>query len=65
MATLTDFLANVVTQDTKKRLQVYDTLSRYLSDPRSSLECDDTDGFITGLASWVACSNYKVTNNLL
>ncbi|XP_052252616.1 CLIP-associating protein 1-like isoform X3 [Dreissena polymorpha] len=63
MATLTDFLPNVTTQDTKKRQQCYETLSRYLSDPRSSLECDDNDAFMTGLAAWVTCSNFKISMN--
>ena len=60
MATLNDFMPNVTTSDTKKRQQCYEVLSRYLSDPRSSLICDDIDGFIEGLAAWVTCSNYKV-----
>ncbi|XP_052805187.1 CLIP-associating protein 1-like isoform X9 [Mya arenaria] len=63
MATLTDFLPNVTTQDTRKRQQCYESLSRYLSDPRSSLECEDNDAFVSGLASWVTCSNYKVSLN--
>ena len=57
---LTDFLASVTTTDTKKRQECHDSLSLYLKDPRSSLECDDIDAFIEGLTQWVTCSNYKV-----
>ena len=57
---LTDFLTNVTTTDTRKRQECYEGLSNYLKDPRSSLDCDDLDGFIEGLSQWVGCSNYKV-----
>ncbi|KAL4229386.1 hypothetical protein ACF0H5_012425 [Mactra antiquata] len=60
---LSDFVPNVTTQDTRKRQQCYDVLSRYLSDPRSSLDCDDFDALVEGLTAWVTCSNYKVSIN--
>ncbi len=61
MATdLNDFMPNVTTQDTKKRFLVHTELVPYLSDPGSSLVCEDIDKFIEGLVGWVNCSNYKV-----
>lgn len=58
--TLSDFVPNVTTQDTRKRQQCYEVMSRYLSDPRSSLVCEDMDALVEGLTAWVTCSNYKV-----
>ncbi|XP_048238503.1 CLIP-associating protein 1-like isoform X25 [Haliotis rufescens] len=64
MATdLNDFMPNVSTQDTKKRFLVHTELVPYLSDPGSSLVCEDIDKFIEGLTGWVNCSNYKISVN--
>ncbi|XP_067686715.1 CLIP-associating protein 1-like isoform X18 [Haliotis asinina] len=64
MATdLNDFMPNVTTQDTKKRFLVHTELVPYLSDPGSSLVCEDIDKFIEGLIGWVNCSNYKISVN--
>lgn len=61
MATdLNDFMPNVTTQDTKKRFLVHTELVPYLSDPGSSLVCEDIGKFIEGLTGWVNCSNHKV-----
>ncbi|XP_053408715.1 CLIP-associating protein 1-like isoform X9 [Mercenaria mercenaria] len=60
---LSDFVPNVTTQDTRKRQQCYEVMSRYLSDPRSSLACDDMDALVEGLTAWVTCSNYKISLN--
>lgn len=60
MATLDDFLPNVTTQDTRKRVQAHSDLLPYLSDPHSSLACTEIDDFIGGLVGWINCSNYKV-----
>ncbi|GFN94586.1 clip-associating protein 1 [Plakobranchus ocellatus] len=61
MASLTDYLESVTTQDTKKRLQAHAELVPFLSDPRSSLDCEDydLDTLIEGLAAWVKSSNFK------
>ena len=63
--TLDDFLPNVVTQDTRKRLQAYEKLVPYLENERSSLYCEETDKFVDGLAGWINSSNYKVTTVML
>ncbi|XP_021373909.1 CLIP-associating protein 1-like isoform X9 [Mizuhopecten yessoensis] len=63
MATLDDFLPNVITQDTRKRIQAHGDLIPYLSDPHSSLTCGDIDELINGLVGWVNSSNYKVSVN--
>jgi len=60
MACLDDFLANVTTPDTRKRIQSHAELVPYLSDPTSSLACSEIDDFIGGLTAWVNSSNYKV-----
>ena len=54
------FLPNVVTQDTRKRLQAYGELVSYLRDPSNSTNCDEIDRIIDGLTSWINSSNYKV-----
>ena len=61
-STLDDFLANVVTTDTRKRVQCYEDLLPYLSDPTSSLQCDEFDRFVEGLTGWINSSNYKVNS---
>ncbi|XP_069119548.1 CLIP-associating protein 1-like isoform X8 [Argopecten irradians] len=63
MATLDDFLPNVTTQDTRKRIQAHGDLIPFLSDPHSSLNCSDIDELINGLVGWVNSSNYKVSVN--
>nr|AYP63828.1 CLIP-associating protein 1 [Haliotis discus discus] len=64
MATdLNDFMPNVTTQDTKKRFLVHTELVPYLSDPGSSLVCEDIGKFIEGLTGWVNCSNHKISVN--
>ncbi|XP_033732918.1 CLIP-associating protein 1-like isoform X3 [Pecten maximus] len=63
MATLDDFLPNVTTQDTRKRIQAHGELIPFLSDPHSSLTCGDIDELINGLTGWVNSSNYKVSIN--
>ncbi|XP_064594427.1 CLIP-associating protein 1-like isoform X2 [Liolophura sinensis] len=61
--TLDDFLPNIVTQDTRKRIQSHAELVPYLSDPRSGLDCEDIDLLVDGLVGWVNCSNYKISLN--
>ena len=66
MARLVDFLDAVTTQDTRRRLQTHSELVPFLSDPRSSLDCEDyeMDSLIEGLAAWVKSSNFKVRSTL-
>ena len=54
------FLPNVVTQDTRKRLQAHGELVSYLRDLSNSTNCDEIDRIIDGLTSWINSSNYKV-----
>ena len=61
-SSLDDFLANVTTQDTRKRLQTHGELITYLQDYDSSLACEDMDRFVDGLTGWVSSSNYKVSS---
>ncbi|XP_055860577.1 CLIP-associating protein 1-like isoform X8 [Biomphalaria glabrata] len=65
MSSLDDFIDGVTSQDTKKRLQTHADLIPFLSDPHSSLECQDfnVDQLIEGLAGWVKSSNFKVSLN--
>ncbi|KAL3837045.1 hypothetical protein ACJMK2_022432 [Sinanodonta woodiana] len=63
LRTLDDFVPNIVTQDTRKRLQAHSDLVPYLGDPRSSLQCDSFDAVIEGLLGWVNSSNYKISIN--
>ena len=60
MANLDTFFPSVVTQDTRKRLQVYTELVNHLKDPGSSMYCEEMDNFIDGLGAWLNSSNYKV-----
>ncbi|GFS08140.1 CLIP-associating protein 1 [Elysia marginata] len=62
MASLTDFMDCVTTQDTRRRIQAHSELVPFLSDPRSSLECEDyeLDTLIEGLTAWVKSSNFKI-----
>ena len=62
MATLDDFMSSVVSQDTKKRQSVHEKLVQHLQDPNNSLNCEEMDKFVDGLASWVSSSNYKVSD---
>ena len=54
------FLPNVVTQDTRKRLQAHGELVSYLRDPSNSTNCEELDRIVDGLTSWISSSNYKV-----
>ena len=63
--TLDDFLQNVITQDTRKRLQVYGELVPYLQNERNSVYCEEMDKFVDGLAGWINSSNYKVMHSLV
>jgi len=60
MTSLDDFLAGVVTADTKKRLETGEELTTYLQDSETSMYCEEMDKFIEGLAGWVSSSNFKV-----
>ncbi|XP_013391206.1 CLIP-associating protein 1-like [Lingula anatina] len=62
-SSLDDFMANVVTNDTHKRLDAYNGLVGYLSEPRSSLQCENMDEFVDGLVAWMNSSNYKISGN--
>lgn len=58
--TLDFFLANVLTQDTRRRLQTHEELLEYLRRDDSSLLCEEMDKLINGLSSWISSSNFKV-----
>lgn len=58
--TLDYFLANVLTQDTRRRLQTYEELLEYIQRDESSLFCEEMDKFVNGLSAWISSSNYKV-----
>ena len=60
MTSLDEFLAGVVTADTKKRLETGDELMTYLQNPETSMYCEEMDKFIEGLTNWVSSSNFKV-----
>ena len=58
--TLDYFLPNILTQDTRKRLQLHEDILTYLHSPGASSSCDDMDKFIDGISAWISGSNYKV-----
>jgi len=58
--TLDYFLAGVLSQDTKRRLEVGDELVSYLRNKQTSLYCEEMDKLADGLANWVNSSNFKV-----
>ncbi|XP_041372233.1 CLIP-associating protein 1-like isoform X7 [Gigantopelta aegis] len=60
---LNDFLQDVTTLDTRRRLVAYEELVKFLRDPTNSLDCDDVEAFIDGLVKWVHCSNFKISVN--
>jgi hypothetical protein len=57
------FLPNVLSQDTKKRIETGEDLVNYLRSNGSSLRCEDIDKFVDGLTSWINSSSFKVSNN--
>ncbi|KAK2159527.1 hypothetical protein LSH36_151g02038 [Paralvinella palmiformis] len=57
------FLPSVQTQDTRKRLAIYEEIADYLRDDSSNIALDDVDKLVDGLASWVTSSNYKVRDS--
>ena len=61
MANLDTFLPNVITQDSKKRLQVHPELVIHIRNEDSSLYCEEMDIFMDGITNWVNCSNFKVS----
>jgi len=58
------FLAGVLSQDPKRRLEVSEDLVSYLRNKETSLYCEEMDKFADGLASWVNSSNFKVVSSL-
>ena len=58
--TLDHFLPGVLSQDTKRRLEVGENLVLYLRNKQTSLYCEDMDKLVDGLASWVNSSSFKV-----
>ena len=58
--TLDYFLPNVISADTKKRIEAGEELIVYLRNKDSSLYCDEIDKFVDGLAYWVSSSSFKV-----
>lgn len=61
--TLDYFLANVLTQDTRRRFQIHEELLEYIQRDESSLFCEEMDKFINGLSAWISSSNYKISLN--
>jgi len=60
MTTMDNFIPLVSTTDTRKRLTVGADILTYLSDPSSSIECDDIGVLIDAIVPWMTNSNFKV-----
>jgi len=55
------FLAGVFQSDTHKRLQVAEELLDYFKNTENGIqEFQEFEKLVTGLAAWVASSNFKV-----
>ncbi|XP_076338246.1 CLIP-associating protein 1-B-like isoform X2 [Tachypleus tridentatus] len=63
MASLDEFLKQLVVQDTKKRIQLGEDIISYLENPSNTIECEEFGDFIDSVASWVNNSNFKVSQN--
>jgi len=63
--TLDYFLPGILTQDTKKRLEVGEDLVTYLRNDETSLYCEEMDKLVDGLTGWVSSSNFKVRRSIL
>lgn len=57
---LDHFLPGILTQDTKKRIEVGEELVTYLRNGNTSLYCEEMDKLVDGLTAWVSSSNFKV-----
>ncbi|KAL1426601.1 hypothetical protein MTO96_018183 [Rhipicephalus appendiculatus] len=60
---LEQFVPQLSSQDTKKRLQLGATLLSYLEDPLNLVDCTEMGAVIDGLVSWLNSSNSKVAQN--
>jgi len=58
--TLDYFLPSILSQETKRRLEVGEELISYLRNKQTSLYCEEMDKLADGLASWVSSSSFKV-----
>ena len=60
MAGLDQYMSDLSSTDTKKKLTVGQNIINYLEDDNNPLECEDIGGFIDGLVPWMQSSNFKV-----
>ncbi|XP_075748296.1 CLIP-associating protein 1-B isoform X5 [Rhipicephalus microplus] len=60
---LEQFVPQLSSQDTKKRLQLGATLLSYLDDPLNLVDCTEMGAVIDGLVAWLNSSNSKVAQN--
>ncbi|KAH8023168.1 hypothetical protein HPB51_011282 [Rhipicephalus microplus] len=56
---LEQFVPQLSSQDTKKRLQLGATLLSYLDDPLNLVDCTEMGAVIDGLVAWLNSSNSK------
>lgn len=57
---LDHFLPNILTQETRRRIQLHEEIVNYLQNPNASIKCEDMDRFLDGISSWIVASNFKV-----
>ncbi|ESO13009.1 hypothetical protein HELRODRAFT_63200 [Helobdella robusta] len=60
---LDHFLPSILTQDTKKKIQIYEEIMAYLKSPNASVKCEDFDKFLDGVTGWIVASNFKISLN--
>lgn len=59
--TLDDIASDVMKNETATKFQAAKDLQEYLRNPANSLQCENLDKLIDGLAAWVNSSNFKVS----
>lgn len=60
MANLDTFMVQILSHDTKKKLQVGSDILNYLNIEDNSLECANLSAFIDSIIHWLNNSNFKV-----
>ncbi|KAJ8035590.1 CLIP-associating protein 1 [Holothuria leucospilota] len=61
--TLDDIANEVLKNETATKFQAAKDLQEYLRNPANSLQCENFDKLVDGLAAWVNSSNFKVSLN--
>jgi len=63
MEGLDQFVTDLSTVDTKKKITHGQNVINYLGDQNNTIECEDMGAFIDALVPWMQSSNFKVSQN--